>query len=190
MMYVAKQMLCALAIGLSVSACQLMLPKAEGLATTSWTAQSYERQDQVEVQWKQHGFSFLLYQQQQGNVLELVALSLTGQQLFKVTFDGQKVNVLQRIDAMKLLPFDYLVRDILFATYPHFIQLQAAHSQFSVQTEMQNFVQTNTVQIKQKNQQAPIFIIRYLQDRIELDNVQVPYQMVLSKIPNTLESNE
>lgn len=34
----------------------------------------------------------------------MVALSLTGQQLFKLQFDGHRVHVEQRIDQMRLLP--------------------------------------------------------------------------------------
>lgn len=86
-----------------LNGCQIM-PHAKGLQSPLWQAQTYQRQDQVEVQWKQQSFSFLLYQQQKGAVLDMVALSLTGQQLFKLQFDGHRVHVEQRIDQMRLLP--------------------------------------------------------------------------------------
>ena len=54
-----------LAVLLCCSGCQSLLPKAQGLATTTWLAQEYQRQDQLEVEWNKHSFSFLLYQQQQ-----------------------------------------------------------------------------------------------------------------------------
>jgi hypothetical protein len=50
-------------------------PKAQGLATPEWAAQNYQRQDQIEVQWKSQSFSFLLYQQQRGQSLDMLALS-------------------------------------------------------------------------------------------------------------------
>lgn len=163
------------------SACQSflpnMVPKAQGLSATQWTAQSYQRQDQIEVQWKAHSFSFLLYQQQRGEQLEMLALSLTGQQLFKLRFNGQKVFVEQRIDSMKLLPFDYVVRDILYATYPHFVALHATQ-QAVVQKEGVVYIQ-----------QQAVLKIHPQDDAIELDNLQVPYQMVISTVSNTLEDD-
>ncbi|KAE9881484.1 DUF3261 domain-containing protein, partial [Escherichia coli] len=52
-----------------LNGCQVM-PHAKGLQSPLWQAQTYQRQDQVEVQWKQQSFSFLLYQQQKGAVLD------------------------------------------------------------------------------------------------------------------------
>ncbi|OTG67371.1 DUF3261 domain-containing protein [Acinetobacter silvestris] len=168
-------------LGLNLSGCQAWIPKAQGLASAQWAVQSYQRQDQVEVQWKQQSFSFLLYQQQHGLSLDLVALSLTGQQLFKLKFDGQQVYVEQRIEQMKLLPFNFVVRDILFATYPNFAQLQ--HDRVAVQYDGEK---NQSILINQQ----PVLHIHDLTDYIELDNVQVPYQMVFSTVPNTLENNE
>lgn len=180
-----KKSIFALLLIVPLSACQQLLPKAQGLVTTQWTAQQYQRQDQVEVQWKEHSFSFLLYQQQQGRDLDFLALSLTGQQLFKVHFDGQKVTVEQRIDAMKLLPFEFLVRDILFATYPNFIQHPPE------QVGVQQRVDDANVQIQEVEiQQQKVLSIRHSNTQIELNNLQVPYQMVFSAVPNTLENNE
>jgi hypothetical protein len=47
-----------LASALLCSACQSWIPKAQGLATPEWAAQNYQRQDQIEVQWKSQSFSF------------------------------------------------------------------------------------------------------------------------------------
>ena len=175
----------ALFMVMPLGACQQLLPKAQGLATTQWTAQQYQRQDQVEVQWKDHSFSFLLYQQQQGQNLDFLALSLTGQQLFKLHFDGKTVTVEQRIDAMKLLPFDFVVRDILFATYPNFIQHPPE------QVQVVHTVNTDQVKVQEiEIQKQKVLSIRHSATQIELDNLQVPYQMVFSVVPNTLESNE
>ena len=180
-----KNSFLALLMMVPLSACQQLLPKAQGLATTQWTAQQYQRQDQVEVQWQEHSFSFLLYQQQQDQKLEFLALSLTGQQLFKVHFDGQKVTVEQRIDAMKLLPFEFVVRDILFATYPNFIQHPPE------QVNIKQYVDAADVKIQDVEiKQQKVLNIRHFATQIELDNLQVPYQMVFSPVPNTLENNE
>ena len=167
-----------LASALLCSACQSWIPKAQGLATPEWAAQNYQRQDQIEVQWKSQSFSFLLYQQQRGQSLDMLALSLTGQQLFKLSFDGQKVDVEQRIESMKLLPFDYVMRDILYATYPNFAALHTT----------QNAVvqKADTIYI----QQQPVLKIQQNDGVIELDNLQVPYQMVISTVSNTLEDDQ
>ena len=167
-----------LASALLCSACQSWIPKAQGLATPQWAAQNYQRQDQIEVQWKTQSFSFLLYQQQRGQSLDMLALSLTGQQLFKLSFDGQKVEVEQRIDPMKRLPFDYVVRDILYATYPNFARLHTAQNAV-VQKD-------DTIYI----QQQPVLKIQQNEGAIKLDNLQVPYQMMISTVSNTLEDDQ
>ena len=167
-----------LASALLCSACQSLIPKALGLATPLWVAQNYQRQDQIEVQWKTQSFSFLLYQQQRGQSLDMLALSLTGQQLFKLSFDGQKVEAEQRIDPMKRLPFDYVVRDILYATYPNFAALHTAQNAV-VQKD-------DTIYI----QQQPVLKIQQNEGAIKLDNLQVPYQMMISTVSNTLEDDQ
>lgn len=195
---------CIAILGL-MSGCQSLIPEPKGLKTALWPTlstapsplqdgqaqqqtqaqeqeqtQIYQRQDQVEVLWKQQGFSFLLYQQQQGKTLDFLALSLTGQQLFKLQFDGQQVKVEQRIEQMKMLPFAFVVRDILYATYPKFAQLE--HEQ---------------VELKQQDQATEIYIqqqkvlnIAYQPDHIVLDNLQVPYQMIFSPVDNTLQEDQ
>jgi len=160
--------------------CQSMLPHAPGLATAAWVAQNYQRQDQLEIQWKQQSFSFLLYQQQQGSKLEMLALTLTGQQLFKLGFDGQKVHVEQRIEQMKLLPFEFVVRDILYATYPNFAQLQQQN------VRIESSAQGHKVLINQQH----VLNIQQQDDVIELNNLQVPYQMVISRINDGLANTD
>lgn len=169
-----------LAALLCCSGCQSLLPKAQGLTTTTWLAQDYQRQDQLEVQWNKHSFSFLLYQQQQGQKLDMLALSLTGQQLFELSFDGQNVQVEQRIEQMKLLPFEFVVRDILYATYPNFAQLQSQNVQ------IKNVAQTQSIFINQQH----VLNILHQDAVIELDNLQVPYQMVISALHDRLETTE
>ncbi|OTG64166.1 DUF3261 domain-containing protein [Acinetobacter sp. ANC 3903] len=160
--------------------CQSMLPQAPGLATAAWAAQNYQRQDQLEIQWKEQSFSFLLYQQQQGSKLEMLALTLTGQQLFKLSFDGRKVHVEQRIAPMKLLPFEFVVRDILYATYPNFAQLQQQNVR----------IETSAPARKVFINQQHVLNIQQQGDAIELNNVQVPYQMVISPINDGLANTD
>lgn len=171
-MFISAVLLC--------SGCQSMLPKAQGLSTTTWAVQNYQRQDQLEIQWKDQSFSFLLYQQQRGSKLEMLALTLTGQQLFKLSFDGQKVHVEQRIEQMKLLPFEFVVRDILYATYPNFARLQQQN------VRIENSAPTQKVLINQQH----VLNIQQQDDVIELDNVQVPYQMVISRINDGLANTD
>ncbi|WOE31257.1 MULTISPECIES: DUF3261 domain-containing protein [unclassified Acinetobacter] len=162
-----------LLVAMLCSGCQHFIPAAPGLTSVTWPSLSYQRQDQVEVQWKDKSFSFLLYQQQNGSNLQLIALSLTGQQLFQLSFDGQHVIVEQRIDQMKLLPFDYLLRDILYATYPDY--KTQAHIKYDGNSSMV-FIQDHLI----------LNILKH-KDLIELNNIQVPYQMTISPITEVLE---
>jgi len=164
-----------LASALLCSACQSFIPTAQGLKSTVWVDQSYLRQDQIEVQWKDKSFSFLLYQQQQGKNLDMIALSLTGQQLFKLSFNGEKVTVEQRIDQMKLLPFEYVVRDLLYATYPNYL----TEAKIEQQDQMKMVLIQNQAVLK----------ITQQENEVELQNIQVPYLMMISPIDAALESD-
>lgn len=167
----------------SLSACQNMYPKAQGLVPVVWgqdpSLVNYQRQDQVEVIWKNQSFSFLLYQEQKAKKLQMIALTLTGQQLFRLQFDGQTVHVKERIEQMRLLPFDFVVRDILFATYPDFAK---NHMENVTVNKVDNVTK---IEIGQKN----VLSIQNSADHIELDNQQVPYQMIFSPVENTLQDN-
>lgn len=181
LIYPRIQLLMLLMCGtLFFSACQHVVPPAQGLITPAWQAKNYQRQDQIEVQWKNQGLSFLLYQQQRGQTLEMLALTLTGQPLFQLTFDGNTVKVQQRIEPMKRLPFDYVVRDILYATYPDFIQLQ------NKQVMLKQVDDITQVYIKGN----AILNIQPQKGVIELNNIQVPYQMNISPVSDTLQNNE
>ncbi len=102
---------------LCVTACSL--PPAKGLPAFS-LAPALPITQQLEVRWREHSFSFLLIQQgmpgQAG--LQVVATTLTGQQLFELAYDGKQLKVVQRVEEMKRLPFDYLLRDVLWASWP------------------------------------------------------------------------
>jgi hypothetical protein len=109
--------LAGLLLLLCVTACSL--PPAKGLPAFSH-APVLPVTQQLEVRWREHSFSFLLIQQglpaQAG--LQVVATTLTGQQLFELAYDGKQLKVLQHVEEMKRLPFDYLLRDVLWASWP------------------------------------------------------------------------
>lgn len=102
---------------LGVSACSL--PPAKGLPALA-AAPALPVTQQLEVRWQQHSFSFLLIQQYlpQQAALQVVATTLTGQQLFELAYDGKQLKVVQRVEEMKRLPFDYLLRDVWWASWP------------------------------------------------------------------------
>lgn len=109
--------LAGLLLLLCMTACSL--PPAKGLPAFSH-APVLPVTQQLEVRWREHSFSFLLIQQglpaQAG--LQVVATTLTGQQLFELAYDGKQLKVVQRVEEMKRLPFDYLLRDVLWASWP------------------------------------------------------------------------
>ena len=98
--------------------------------------------------------------------------------IIRLGFDDQEVDVELRIGPMRLLPFDYVVRDILYATYPNFAALHAAQNAV-VQKD-------DTIYI----QQQPVLKIQQNEGAIKLDNLQVPYQMMISTVSNTLEDDQ
>lgn len=161
--------------GLAVLCTACQAPKVQGLKSIAWQVEPhYQRQDMLEMQWKKTTFSLLLYQEQKAGVLSMLGLSLTGQPLFQLTFDGKQVYVQQRIDAMRLLPFDFLVRDILFATYPNF-QSQNSNVTFE---QSKKYIDINNVRVLNIDIQP---------QQVVLHNVQVPYSIVFSQIPEGLK---
>ena len=86
---------------------------------------------------------------------------------------------------MKLLPFEFVVRDILYATYPNFAQLQPQNVQVKT-VHMKNVAQTQSIFINQQH----VLNILHQDAVIELDNLQVPYQMVISALHDRLETTE
>ena len=177
-----KAIFVAVCLGLSVllSACQSMMPHAQGLSRMDWAERQYQRQDQVEVNWKDKSFSFLLYQQQQGKQLELLALSFTGQQLFKLKFDGTQLIREQYLSQMKHLPFEFVVRDILFATDPSYLGSASSPVRIVQQTDRQQvYIGADRV-----------LEIQQMSDHVQLNNFQVPYQMQFSPIQNNVYEDQ
>jgi hypothetical protein len=157
-------------------ACRL-LPVAQGLASWSQLQHLQNAQQQVEMFWRHQSFSFLLYQQLQPDYLQVLGLSMTGQILFELHYDGNTVKVVQRINAMKYLPFDYLLRDILWASLPSTAVAQAIIPVGLQLTEQQ--------QIRQIWQQQRLLLeVHYSIDQAEaglqIDNFPADYRLLLS----------
>ncbi|GAB3049291.1 DUF3261 domain-containing protein [Acinetobacter apis] len=164
-----------LLVGLVVLGAACQAPQVQGLRSVDWQVKSsYQRQDMLEMQWKKTTFSLLLYQEEKAGVLSMVGLSLTGQPLFELTFDGKQVRIQQRIDAMRLLPFDFLVRDILFATYPAF---QPQNSKV-ILDQSHHYIDINNTRVLDIDIQP---------QQVVLQNIQVPYSIVFSQIPEGLQ---
>lgn len=151
---------------LLLAGCALLRPAAPGLVDANWSAREFQREQQVEVLHGDNSFSFLLYQQQRGISRDLIGLSLTGQTLFHLQFDGRQLSVIECIDAMRYLPFEFVVRDILLATDSGY------------QPEQIERASNGSDQFISINGQA-VLRISQQQDTIELNNLRVPYRMLL-----------
>ena len=73
-----------------------------------------------------------------------------------------------------------MVRDILYATYPDFARLQPQN------VRIETSAQTRKVWINQQH----VLNIQQQDDVVELDNLQVPYQMVISRINDGLADTD
>ncbi len=177
--WIQKFFLCVM-IGL-LSACQ-MIPPAKGLPNLSALAQytAAGKQDQVDIFWKDQSFTFLLDQQQYPDYLQVLALSLTGQVLFELHYDGQQIRVIQRIDAMRRLPLDYILRDIWWGTLAtDVIQAQTQALGLVLQEQTQPgfhrmILANNIAQLEAQRQEQQVII----------NNYKVPYKMLITPSEN------
>ncbi|KAA8733860.1 DUF3261 domain-containing protein [Acinetobacter qingfengensis] len=178
-------------IGLSIlvgtlTGCQI-LPKAQGLPNRmQLEQQQLLSEQQAEILWRDQSFSFLLYQKQQSNYLQVLALSISGQVLFELHYDGKKVQVIQRIPEMKYLPFDFLLRDILWATLP-VQQVRQDVEPLGLQVLAQQHDQQDIREIQQQSQtkmqtKTLLRVIHHIhpQQGIQIENFVVPYRMILT----------
>lgn len=158
--------------------CQSLLPTAKGLPelqpSVSQITQVTSTQQQAEMIWQQHSFSFLLYQQQQAQQLHVIAMTFSGQVLFELHYDGKKINVLQRHSALKKLPLDFLMRDIWWATLPS-SQLQSALTSLNYQMVEQE----HSRQIINNQQQTRLSVKREPQ-KMHIENHVIPYRLILT----------
>lgn len=161
-----------------LSSCQIFMPQAKGLPelqpSVSQITQATSSQQQAEIIWHEQSFSFLLYQQQQAQQLHVIAMTFSGQVLFELVYNGQKINVLQRHSALKNLPLDFLMRDIWWATLPS-SQLQSALTSLNYQM----IEQQNLRQIIGDNQQSKLSVQHEAQKML-IDNHVIPYRLILS----------
>lgn len=157
--------------------CHTFIPKDSTKISSTWVSQDYQRQDQVEILWKQQQFSFLLYQKQHGKDLSLIALTLMGQPLFELNFNGEKVVLIQCVDQLKYLPFNYFIRDILVATYPNFTHLAQKEIIVEYDSNKENvfFNQKLTLSLTHEP------------NRLALMNLHVPYKLFFYTMSQGLE---
>lgn len=174
---------CVLVGSFNLVACQAFIPKAQGLP--SFKVESHQQITQtsepyqIELFWKEHTFSFLLEQQQQDHLRHVIALTLTGQVLFELQYDGQTVKVLQRYPALKALPLDFLMRDIWWATLTS-AQIEPAlkslNLTLSEQQSRRQIMQNHHVKLD----------VQYSAQEITVKNLSVPYRMILTPISQPL----
>lgn len=184
-----KQIPAWLCISLSVVLALMMVgcsvPAARGLPDLRYAPNTLPYTDQVEVRWREQSFSFLLTQQLTADQqLQAIATTLMGQQLFELQYDGQKVKTVQRIDEIKRLPMDYVLRDIVWATWlessvqqplqqQHY-QLMTEGSQRQVLNQAKIILQSTQINAKEWH----------------IENQQAGYQIDLSRLDNETTENE
>lgn len=168
----------AITILTGLSGCQSLIPSAKGLPNLQTSiehlTQTKTTQQQAEMFWHEHSFSFLLYQQQQAQQLHVIAMTFSGQVLFELHYDGKKINVLQRHSALKKLPLDFLMRDIWWATLPS-SQLQSALTSLNYQMVEQE----HSRQIINNQQQTRLSVKREPQ-KMHIENHVIPYRLILT----------
>lgn len=194
----------SLALSVSLTACQ-QIPPAQGLPSIAQLEQSSlaqkqqkdAQQFQAELFWKDQSISFLLIsqmnsndpkyglegelkQENQPNYQQLIGMTVTGQVLFELDYDGTKVDVMQSIDAMKRIPFDYLYRDMVWATLSEGgLKTTLKNTPYAVQSNQTTHHVTRV--ISQNKQQ--IYQAQYNADgSIEVKNSNVPYKMILTPL--------
>lgn len=96
--------------------CQALSPQVQGLPKMVATV---EHDDvQAEIFWRDKSFAFLLSKQPYHDGWQIHALTLSGQLLFELNFDGKKITTVQKHDSLSALPVEFLIRDIWWATLP------------------------------------------------------------------------
>lgn len=198
----------ALTVGvlLNLTACQQVQP-IQGLPSMAQLQQSHtlqqnpslqqleksqNKQYEVELFWKEQSISFLLLSDLLSGTIQngashqakpyqqVIGMTVTGQVLFELHYDGTKVDVVQSIDAMKRIPFDYLYRDMVWATLSEGgLKTTLKNTPYAVQSNQTTHHVTRV--ISQNKQQ--IYQAQYNADgSIEVKNSNVPYKMILTPI--------
>lgn len=157
----------------ALTACQHFIPKAKGLPTLEQNIQT--EQYQVELFWKEQSFSFLLKQSPTQQGMNVIALTLTGQVLFELDYDGQQVHILQRYDALKRLPLDFLMRDIWWATMPK------ARVEQAIQPLNLSLLEQEKQRKIMQNQNIKLSV-HYSEQGMEIENPTIAYRMLFTPI--------
>ena len=173
-----KQLFLALTVcGLmTLSACTT--PKAKGLPPNAITLP--ESQQQAELFWQDHTFAFLLYQEAQSqkpSSLQILALTLSGQLLFELHYDGQTLHTVQKHPKLKSLPVDFLMRDIWWASMP-LTEVQSAINKLGLDITESDGVRT-IYPVKTPNQ-AKLIAIQGADGTLSIENKDVPYKVVMT----------
>lgn len=202
----------SLALSVGLSACQ-QIPPAQGLpsiaqleqSSLAQNQQSHAQQFQAELFWKDQSISFLLIsqikskdpkhglegelkQENQPNYQQLIGMTVTGQVLFELDYDGKKVDVVQSIDAMKRIPFDYLYRDIVWATLSdEMLKATLQGTQFKYDSAIQGEIMRRTIQ---HNGKIIYKAQQHMGEDTEIENMNVPYTMILSPIQGDFLQSE
>lgn len=147
-------------------ACAALVPSARNLQDSGWQNRTLQQDYQVDFHARGQSVSFVLLQQQQGKLLQLQALSLTGQPLFLGEFDGKAIVVRQRLEAMRYLPLSFLLRDIMLATLSDY---QPENADKTVSGAMETITIAGDKVLR----------LTRAEKHINVDNLQAPYQMQL-----------
>ncbi len=171
-----------LGMTLSLSACST--PKAQGLPPQAMTLPKSEQQ--AELFWRTQSFAFLLYQEPQASQtdqaqsnppLQILALTLSGQLLFELSFDGQTLHTVQKHPKLKALPTDYLMRDIWWAAMPLSDVENAISSLNLAVSDMDN---VRTIYPKDTPSTAKLTATKEADGTLSIQNHDVPYRIVIS----------
>lgn len=164
----------------TLNACQFVPnhPTIQGLPST--LAKQHYDDMQVEVFWQNKSFAFLLSQQQiKENQWQIYALTLSGQVLFELHFDGQALVVVYKHPSLAKLPVEFLLQDIWWATLPK-IQVQRAITPLGlVLSEGDDWRQISKADKIR-------LMVSHQNEQIRIENQQVPYRLLLSQTNQTL----
>lgn len=172
-----KLFLALMACGLmTLSACTT--PKAKGLPANAITLP--KSQQQAELFWQDHSFVFLLHQEAQSQKtpsLQILALTLSGQLLFELHYDGQTLRTVQKHPKLKSLPVDFLMRDIWWASMP-LTDVKSAIGGLGLDITETNGVRT--IYPAKTPKQSKLIATWGTDDTLSIENKDVPYKVVMT----------
>lgn len=105
-----------LSLVITLVGCQALSPQVQGLPKK--VVMTVQDDVQAEIFWRDKSFAFLLSKQPHQDGWQIHALTLSGQLLFELYFEGEKITTVQKHDSLSALPVEFLIRDIWWATLP------------------------------------------------------------------------